>query len=382
VLAFCWLAFPFTLYEDALGWNDSLVAAALVATLLVLGRPARRGALAAVAAWTKLAPLALVPLLATRRARSPLRDLGAFCGAFALVSALLFVPALAHGTLADFVSRSFGFQASRAPADSLWAVLADNYGANAAWLATASRVLHGLVAAIALATALLLPRARLRDDTAGVAAASAGVLLLAQLSLSYYSFSYILWFAPLALVALVIGRPAASAQSGPAGGARGAARPARDEFVGIAAGEIGAQRAGEARRLTRVAVPEQHRLAGADVDDLDMVDAIGRRQQRRRRAAAADEQPVGAPGPHRRASASSAPASSSVRSPTSTRSPTRTAGTSVTPSASAPALARSSSAAIARVCAARRIAAGWISHAAAAISTLSRSLSAWPPAKA
>ena len=43
-------------------------------------------------------------------------------------------------------------------------------------------------------------------------------------------------------------------------------------------------------------------------------------------------------------------------------------------------LARSSSAATLRVCVARNRAVGWISHAAAAISTLSLSLSELPPA--
>ena len=48
-------------------------------------------------------------------------------------------------------------------------------------------------------------RARLRDDVAAIAAASAGVLILVTLSLSYFAFSYLLWFSPLVLVAVILG---------------------------------------------------------------------------------------------------------------------------------------------------------------------------------
>lgn len=207
LLAFCWLAFPFTLYEDALGYNDSLVAATLVGTLVVARFPVRRGLMAAAAAWTKLTPLALVPLLASRRAmgRGGGRDLAAFGAAFVLASGLIFLPVLAHDTPGNFVSRTFGFQTSRVPTVSLWAVLQGGYGLHSAWINTVSRVLHGLFTAAALAVALLLPRARLRQDTVGLAAASAVILLLLQICLSYYSFSYILWFAPLVLVAVILG---------------------------------------------------------------------------------------------------------------------------------------------------------------------------------
>jgi hypothetical protein len=213
-LAFCWLALPFTLYEDAMGFNDPLVAAALVGTLLLARMPARRGAMAALAAWTKLAPLALVPLLATRASgtgrRAALRDFAFFCVAFAGVSALVFIPALAHDTPATFISRSFGYQSSRPPADSLWAALQDSYALHAAWVGTLSRVLHGLAMAVAVATAIVLPRARLRQDVAALAAGSAAVLMLLAFALNYFAYSYILWFAPLVLIAAVLApaRPA------------------------------------------------------------------------------------------------------------------------------------------------------------------------------
>ena len=66
-LAFAWLVFPFTLYSDGVDFNDALVAATLVGTLLVAGSPVRRGAMTALAGWTKLSPLALVPLMLAHR---------------------------------------------------------------------------------------------------------------------------------------------------------------------------------------------------------------------------------------------------------------------------------------------------------------------------
>ena len=202
LLAFCWLALPFTLYEDAVGFNDSLVAAALVATLLCVGRPRSTGAAVAVAGWTKLAPLALVPLLAMRRGRG---DLARFAAAFALTTALLFVPAFAHSTPAQFISQSFGYQATRLQGNTIWAALSQTWSQHAHWLLPIAAVLHALTIGIAVATALLLPRARLRDDIAGIAAASAGIVLLFALGLNNFAYSYILWFAPLVLITLILG---------------------------------------------------------------------------------------------------------------------------------------------------------------------------------
>ena len=67
VLAYAWVAYPFTLFALESNSNDALVAVLVLAALLAAStsrRPAR-GAFAALAGLTKFAPLALVPLLAT-----------------------------------------------------------------------------------------------------------------------------------------------------------------------------------------------------------------------------------------------------------------------------------------------------------------------------
>ena len=208
VLAYAWLAFPFTLYTDGLAANDSMVTAALVGTLLLARSPLRRGAMAAVLAWTKLTPLALVPVLAGYNSsgrQDRRRQLLAFGGAFVLASAVVFVPALTHSSPGEFVTRTFGFQISRNPGYSIWERLDGGAPLGAvSWLKTVSGVAHGLLIALTggFAVALLwLPK---RQDVIGLAGASAAVLLAVLACDGYYSFTYILWFAPLVLVALVL----------------------------------------------------------------------------------------------------------------------------------------------------------------------------------
>jgi hypothetical protein len=207
MLAYAWLAFPFTLYTDGLAANDSMVAAALVGTLLLARSPIRRGAMAAVLAWTKLTPLALVPVLAGHNpsGEDRRRQLLAFGAAFGLATAVVFVPALIHSSPSEFVTRTFGFQISRGPGYSIW----ERLGSGAllgtvAWVKTVSGVVHGLLIALTGGFALALLWLPKRQDVVGLAGASAAVLIAVLACDGYYSFTYILWFAPLALVALVL----------------------------------------------------------------------------------------------------------------------------------------------------------------------------------
>ncbi len=219
VLAYAWLAFPLTLYEGALAFNDAIVACMLIAVILVARSPARRGAMAAACCWTKLSPLALVPLLLSEPAGDGHRSWRAwlrFGIAFAAASAIIFVPALAHGSLSTFVTRTFGFQASRTPTLSIWDELQTVYVAHGAWIGVASRVVHGLLLAVTGAFAIMLVRLPRRTDAVGLAAACAAVLIALQICLDYYSFSYVLWFAPLVMLAVILPRvPAAPAVASP-----------------------------------------------------------------------------------------------------------------------------------------------------------------------
>jgi len=229
LLAFCWLAVPLTFYGDMLAFNDSILAATLAGALLVARHPARRGLAAALAVWTKLSPVALVPLLALHdgegesegegeggakregegegeggRRRSARRGVLLFAAAFALVTALAFVPVLAHDGIGTFVSRTVDYQAERAPSQSLWALLQDRYALSAPWLGTLSRVAHGVLVALTGALAIAAAWAPRRRDLVGLAAMAAAIMIALVAGLGYFSFSYLLWFAPLVLVVLAL----------------------------------------------------------------------------------------------------------------------------------------------------------------------------------
>jgi hypothetical protein len=234
-LAFAWLSFPLSMYVAELASNDAMMVACLLATLLCLDAPARRGVALASAAWTKLCPLALLPLLAGQdlgRGRRLTPGLVRFAGCFAVVSAAIFTPVFAHGELATFLSRSFGFQLRRSPAYSLWEVFTRS--TTPGGLHAAAAVIHGLLEAgtAALAVALLwLPR---RRDIAGVSACAAAVIVGLVAGDGYFSFTYVCWFAPLVLVAHALAPGPAPARATDPRGRSSVWRPSRDPGSGAA----------------------------------------------------------------------------------------------------------------------------------------------------
>src|SRR5206468_2252516 len=64
-LAFAWASYPFTQYALSTNTNDAIQAAFLIFGFWLVSSPAARGTFTALAAWTKLAPVVLVPLWAT-----------------------------------------------------------------------------------------------------------------------------------------------------------------------------------------------------------------------------------------------------------------------------------------------------------------------------
>ena len=74
LFAFGWAANPFTAYSLNMNSNDALVGAAVAWLLAALSVPVVRGILLSVAGFTKLGPLALVPLFCV--AARPVRHAG------------------------------------------------------------------------------------------------------------------------------------------------------------------------------------------------------------------------------------------------------------------------------------------------------------------
>ncbi len=209
-LAYAWVSYPFTLFVLESNSNDALVAVLLLAALLVASSSPARGVFAALAGLTKLAPLALAPLLATHGLRERgraggqsnrrARALALFVLAFVLTATVVSIPALTHDSLHEIYERTIVYQSNRGAPFSVWGL----YGGMKGWQTVAQ------IAAVALALGLaVLPR---RPGIPALAAACAAVLTALQLGLEYWFYLYIVWFFPLVMVALL----AAPARPSPA----------------------------------------------------------------------------------------------------------------------------------------------------------------------
>ena len=209
-LAYAWAAFPFTLFTLNSNSNDSIVAATVVGALLLASSPPARGAMTAVAGLTKFAPFALAPLLATYRAaggRARPRELLVFAAGFALALTVLMLPPLTDGGLRLFYERTIDYQGGRDSPFSLWGIQ-DGLGG-----------LHTAVKVFAVGLALAVAFVPRRRDLASLAALAGAVLIGVQLTVEHWFYLYIVWFLPVALVAL-LGRDLEPRRPGPRAPAR------------------------------------------------------------------------------------------------------------------------------------------------------------------
>jgi len=188
ILAFGWAAYPYTAYALESNSNDSLVAALLLGTLLLMARPLARGAALAAATWTKFVAAPLAPMFLTYERR--LRPALLFVAGFALVTAAVMAwPAIDPGRK-TFYDRTIASQAGRDSPFSIWG--------QAPSLEPIRIGLLVLLGGLSLAFAFV-PRDK---SLTQVAALSAALLILLQLTLHHWFYLYIVWFYPLLLIAL------------------------------------------------------------------------------------------------------------------------------------------------------------------------------------
>jgi hypothetical protein len=199
-LAFGWAAYPYTAYVLESNSNDSLVAALLVATLFFAARPLARGALLASATWAKFVAAPLAPMYLTYRSGRRAAPLF-LAGFLALTVAVLLWPALEPG-LHTFYDRTIGSQAGRDSPFSIWGQTSLEP------LRTALLVALGLLSL----TLALVPKSK---SVIQLAALSAALLILLQLTLHHWFYLYIVWFYPLLLIALAAS-PAGTSRPDPA----------------------------------------------------------------------------------------------------------------------------------------------------------------------
>jgi hypothetical protein len=209
VLAFAWAAYPYSAYTLQSNANDALVGALVLAALLVISSPPARGAMAALAGLTKLAPLALAPLLAAGPraglasadpetgdrplSRPRVRALALFGLGLFGAGALVMLQTLLDPGPATFFDRTIANQVARDSPFSIWGQVP-----SLDWAQVVAQVAAaGLAAAVAF-----VPRRRTLPQVAALAAA---VLIAVQLTADHWFYLYIVWFAPALLVALAAG---------------------------------------------------------------------------------------------------------------------------------------------------------------------------------
>jgi Glycosyltransferase family 87 len=194
-LAYAWAAYPYTAFALETNSNDAIVAMFLVAAMLALtwGRPAAsaigRGAAIGLGAAAKFAPLALAPLFATASGRR--RSAVLFAVALVAVVCATVLPFVPHVGLGEIYDRTVGYQAGRPSPFSIW-----GQEPSLGWLQDG-------VKASAAGLALLVAFVPRRKSPRQVAALGAAVTIAVELAMTHWFYLYVVWFAPLVLVAVL-----------------------------------------------------------------------------------------------------------------------------------------------------------------------------------
>lgn len=206
-LAFAWVAYPFTQYVSSSNANDAIAPAFLIWGFWLISSAWARGAVVALSGWTKLSSLIVAPLWATYPEALRLRSLGhltRFVAAFlvtsiAALSVLALEPGLAKA-ISTFWNSTFHWQLSRSSPFSIWD-WRQYHAAGLPNLHIVQIVLIVIVLTLAVASAFY-PR---RRSPLQLAALTGALLVGFELVLTYWFYTYIVWFFPFAAIALLAG---------------------------------------------------------------------------------------------------------------------------------------------------------------------------------
>ncbi len=204
VLAFAWSAYPFTAYVLNANTNDTIMPAFLVFGFWLASSTWARGTAVALAGWTKFGGLLLAPLWASYP-RLDLARLVRFAIAFALATLASFLILLLEPDLWEairtFWDRSIGFQVGRDSPFSLWG-WGQYHAEGIPDLGFVQPVLAVLAVALAVVAAFV-PREK---GPIELAALTAAVLVMFQLSLTHWFYLYLPWFLPFVILWLLLPR--------------------------------------------------------------------------------------------------------------------------------------------------------------------------------
>jgi hypothetical protein len=195
--AICLLSFPGLLITASSGSSDIVVALILAGALAIWRRPALCSAALAFGALFKVVPGALLALalapLRGRRLAAALAGVAAVCAA----AAALLVGLGGAGAPLEML-HAVSYQLSRGESQSLWSAAAP-----VALQPIGEGIALGLIAAFALA---LRRRPQIALDRRAVAALAMAVVICLQIVANYWAPLYVAWFAPLAVLALLVDR--------------------------------------------------------------------------------------------------------------------------------------------------------------------------------
>jgi Glycosyltransferase family 87 len=208
-MGWAFAACPFTLLSVLENTNDGLVALLLVWMLVFLSSAPVRGLLLGLATAAKFSPGALLLLVARGRSgedgrRQWVQTAGVCLGIFLFTMAIYWPHPTpegfnTHGGLRALWNCTLGYQLSRSPDFSLWAVFF-----NIGW----TQKLLEVVAFGVMLVAGFWPGRRTLTEISALAAA---VLIALQLPGGHWYYFYITWFAPLVIAALFTRHVAAPA---------------------------------------------------------------------------------------------------------------------------------------------------------------------------
>jgi hypothetical protein len=211
-LAFAWVAWPFTQYVSSSNTNDALPALFLIWGFWLVSSPVARGGFAALAGWTKFAPLIVAPLWASypdalARRRDKLLYVAAFAAATGAAFSILLLDSSVLDAVRTFWHRTIRTQVVRESPFSLWDWR--QYRAGLPDLHLLQRVLQVLLAVAAVAV-YFVPR---RKSARQLAALTAALLIGFELVLTHWFYLYLPWFFPfVAIVVLTAEREAVPAE--------------------------------------------------------------------------------------------------------------------------------------------------------------------------
>ena len=201
-LAFAWAAWPFSQYVSNSNTNDAIQPALLVWGFYFATSSRARGVFAALASWTKFAPLLVLPLWSGYPEARRWRPRLVFLLAFLVTTVLAFFPLLFESSpwhaAGTFFHRTFGYQVGRDSPFSLWD-WQQYHARGLPDLHLVQLVLEGLLVAGAAAL-FWWPR---RRSPLRLAAFTSVLLIGFELVLTHWFYLYLPWFFPFAAIALL-----------------------------------------------------------------------------------------------------------------------------------------------------------------------------------